>query len=99
MSASELSTALHDSVIQGIGFEWSDGSLEATVRTATGQRTLSLKEVREVRLSRRNPWGPSAQIDRLVIGPSSEGTPVTLQMQSGGSIEVICGSVDLSEPY
>jgi hypothetical protein len=89
---------LHDATLSSVGFDWRDGSLQATVRTSDGVRTLEFTGVDDVRLSHRLPWGPSEHIGNIRVEDLPNGIRAHIEMQRGDAIEIACKSVRVSDP-
>ena len=51
-----------------------------------------------MRLSHRLAWGPSEHIDTVNVEERPPGIHARIEMQSGDTIEIVCGSVSLSDP-
>jgi hypothetical protein len=90
---------LHDATLELLIFNWREGTLQIALKTGTGQldkTTLFARGVTELRCPRLLPWGPSSSINTTNLEQLGDASYLlTIEMQSGDSIEVCCGDVSL----
>jgi hypothetical protein len=84
----------HDAVFESIQMSWGDGLTTISVRASDGRRTLLIRDTREVRLSRRAPWGPSIHVNTLQEMDTEDGVRLEIELQSGDTVVVEGVSLD-----
>lgn len=90
MLIDEAISRLHDAVLEGIDIGWQAPTARVRLTLVPGPRIALVAEgLRSVRLSRDEPWGPSAYLNGGVIR-QGHGEPVVLEleMQSGDAIVI-----------
>ena len=90
---------LHDVVLLNIDMRWAEGTVTLGVRTASGQKRITVRQVSRLVCPREYPWGRSVSINEVRLGspPSSAAVQMELEMQSGDVIEVYAAVVKLKE--
>ena len=91
---------LHDAILERVTVDWPrrTARIECT-RVPEGDLHIVLSGISEVRIDRRDPWGPSDSINSVYVnrsGPS--GVALYIEMQSGDPILVLGDGLDVQEP-
>jgi hypothetical protein len=90
---------LHDATLDLLIVNWREGTLQIALKTGPGQfdkTVLFASGVTDLRCPRLLPWGPSGSVNSTRLEPMTNASYLlTLEMQSGDSIEVCCEDVSL----
>jgi len=84
---------LHDSTFMGITLIWDTGVVECTFRLGDGHDKLlrlTTECAQQVSCSRVFPWGRSVSVNEVVVEHLPDGLKVTIEMQSGDEICLLC---------
>lgn len=88
---------MHDWKLERITIDWGSGEARAFVRSPKGSEEIRVSGLREIRVPRREDWGPSVSIN-TVDGPnrSDDGLlHLNIEMQSGDMIEIVAESIEM----
>jgi hypothetical protein len=99
---------LHDAGLVGLEVEWASGSAivsfenarragaESFAETEFVDVALVLHGVVELRVERREPWGPSEwALEARCVGRPEGGIRLSIDMQSGDPIEILAASCEV----
>src|SRR4051812_22165622 len=82
---------LHDASLDSLTVDWNAKSCVIQVRVVGGQpHSLSFRDVSNVSIPHKQPWGPSGFINALAENRGH----FLIEMQSGDTIEVVAGGFD-----
>jgi hypothetical protein len=88
---------MHDWTLLRLTVDWETGEAVLDLVWAGSPAQLRAHEVREIRVPRAFPWGPSVSVNK-VYGPTQGpdgASSFKIEMQSGDIIEIIAKSFDL----
>jgi hypothetical protein len=91
---------MHDWTLVSILFEWKSGRVTLELRTAESKsEKLVAHGVSQLHVPRRNDWGPSVSINKVMepSGNASGNRELEIEMQSGDHIRIIAKSFDLPQ--
>ncbi len=92
---------LHDCTLKDISFDWSSGKLMFNIDTWDHEKNLKKSinlialEVKSISVPREFPWGPSTSINSAMIEQSKDVENLSIEMQSGDLIRVVCKKIIL----
>lgn len=87
---------LHDATLETLTFHWEAGVVQIRLSTGinrTGTFTVEAFGVNRVVCPREFPWGPSDSVNEVKVQQVSEGLVLSIEMQSGDTLEICCGRV------
>ena len=76
----------HDATLLSVTADWSAGTAAVHLRVAAAEQPIVITAggVRDVRVPRQQPWGPSVSVNSLDLTL----TRLTIEMQSGDTIVI-----------
>ena len=81
---------MHDWTLKTVTVDWSAGSVTIELQTAGMPKVLRAYEVAELRVPRRQAWGPSVSVNECDGPTAHDGlSRVSIEMQTGDVIELI----------
>jgi hypothetical protein len=90
---------MHDWTLLSIAIDWKTGAVALHLASSAGQTELRAEDMREIRIPRAQPWGPSVSIN-TVDGPNphDEGLlRLAIEIQSGDLIEIVARSFKMPD--
>lgn len=88
---------MHDWLLISVCYDWAEKQVLLILRDIDDNEVpLRAKNTCELQLTHRNPWGPSASINKIV-GPTKEerGQRLEIHMQSGDVITILASSFEM----
>lgn len=93
MTLSEIeSLPLHDATLEAVEVRWAEGLCTVSLKLSSGKHLLKFGGVTMAAIPHRAPWGPSV----CVNGASARDGVVSIEMQSGDTIEIAAEEVTFS---
>jgi hypothetical protein len=91
---------LHDAVLERLHVDWSAATVAVELHPVPGDPiVLTAYGVRELRLDRWEPWGPSAFVNSAEVYESAPGqTRLRLEMQTGDAVLIVAEQFDITQP-
>lgn len=91
---------LHDAVLERLHVDWSAATVTVELHPVPGEPiVLTAYGVRELRVDRWEPWGPSAFVNSAEVHDAAPGqVHLRLQMQSGDQVLIVAEQFDLTPP-
>jgi hypothetical protein len=91
---------LHDAVLERLHVDWSAATVTVELHPVPGEPiVLTAYGVREVRVERWEPWGPSAFVNSAEIHEAAPGhVRLRLEMQTGDPVLIVAEQFDLTQP-
>jgi hypothetical protein len=87
--------SFHDFTLERIIFEWTSAEVTFDLRGPEGLEKITARGVRNLVVPRRDSWGPSVSILELASTEDRDDLVlISVQMQSGDRIEVLCEGID-----
>jgi hypothetical protein len=90
---------MHDWTLLSISFDWKAARVTVLLRTpGPVMRTLTANDVVDVKIPKRQEWGPSVSVNATseVASAASAKTHLKIEMQTGDVIEIIAGTFSLT---
>jgi hypothetical protein len=89
---------LHDAVLESVVVDWSAGTASVECGTVDAQFVLVARHVRELRVDKREPWGPSDFINSVYVDENtSSEVAVYIEMQTGDDIFIVARELEVLE--
>jgi hypothetical protein len=90
---------LHDAILERVAVDWRAGAAFVECGTALDARTiLVVDNVREVRVDRREPWGPSESINSVYVDDAKDSeVALYIEMQSGDDIFIVGAALEVRD--
>jgi hypothetical protein len=90
---------LHDAILQRVVVDWPAATASIECGTAADTRTvLVVQHVREVRVDKRQPWGPSQSINSVYVDESSAGeVALYIEVQSRDDILIVGRALEIQD--
>jgi galactose mutarotase-like enzyme len=86
---------LHDASLIQVIVDWGGGLLSCRLNAKEGHVILEAHSMQKLECPRFNPWGPSVSINEVKTYDIDSGIRITMEMQSGDIIDIICASFNL----
>jgi hypothetical protein len=89
---------LHDAVFERIDVDWEAATVTLHFTAVPGGPVILIaRGYRELRVSHREPWGPSVWVNTAELTSDDADAPVTLhvEMQSGDPIDIVADQLDI----
>jgi hypothetical protein len=89
---------LHDATLVDVRVDWQKGTASLEFATVwNGTVTLRAIGLRELRIAREEPWGPSVSVNASEFVPSAvpDGLDLRIEMQSGDDIRLRASSIEV----
>jgi hypothetical protein len=85
----------HDCTLLGLTLDWGAKSAVFDLRGPKGAQKLAVRGLRQIELTRDDPWGPSASVNKVTVVPSGDDAAlrVVIEIQSGDEIRLTCAAV------
>ena len=90
---------MHDWSLLSLTVDWTTGEVQLRVQSPSDQTNIHALDLRELRVPRAHPWGPSVSIN-AVNGPAprEDGLAcLAIEMQSGDRIEIVARSFKMPD--
>jgi hypothetical protein len=90
---------MHDWTLLSISFEWKAARVTVLLRTAGSViRTLIANDVVDIKIPKRQEWGPSVSVNATseVASLANATTHLKIEMQTGDVIEIVAGTFCLT---
>jgi hypothetical protein len=87
---------MHDWTLQSIHVDWISGIAKIELKDSTSMiRTIEVKDLMNVTIPRRNPWGESVSVNEAIhsVEDVTKEHLLTIEMQSGDLIKVEAGFI------
>jgi hypothetical protein len=90
---------LHDAILERVVVDWPAGTASIECSTAPDGRTvLVVQHIRQVRIDKRQPWGPSQSINSVYVDESSTGeVALYIEVQSGDDILIVGRALEVQD--
>jgi hypothetical protein len=96
---------LHDSIFIDVKMDWETAIVQMRFQLPqeTGEPDLPFVvieavEVTDLKCPRQLPWGPSIFVNSASLKMLPIGKLLTIEIQSGDVLEVVCGGISVSDP-
>jgi hypothetical protein len=90
---------MHDWTLLSISFDWEAARVTVLLRThGAVVKTLVANDVVDVKIPKRQEWGPSVSVNTTSEVPSATAatTNLKIEMQTGDVIEIVAGTFTLT---
>tara|TARA_R110002072_G_scaffold203706_1_gene361717 strand:+ start:149 stop:418 length:270 start_codon:yes stop_codon:yes gene_type:complete len=86
---------MHDWTLIDITSHWRNRSVILRFSSQDGHKEILANNFSKVRVPRNNPWGASVSVNKAIL--SNADKRLSIEMQSGDTIEIEAQSIELPE--